>query len=126
MYRRAAQEAAAKEAAGEGSSVPGQVPSSTAGAKRAATSSDSSPPAKRTYRGVWRPRYVPKSLRPVLFSFCKAHYFSFPSSRLPPAPRAPSVATVASSAAPGSRSHSPYHSGRGGPGAGRRWHASNP
>jgi hypothetical protein len=36
----------------------------------------------------------------VLFSFCEAHYFSFPSSRSSPAPRAPSVATVASSMAP--------------------------
>jgi hypothetical protein len=36
----------------------------------------------------------------VLFSFCEAHYFSFPSSRSSPAPRAPSVATVASSVAP--------------------------
>jgi hypothetical protein len=67
--RRAAEEAAAKEAAGEGSSVPGQVPSSAAGAKRAATPSGSSPPAKRPYRGVWRPRYAPKSLRPVCFVF---------------------------------------------------------
>jgi hypothetical protein len=90
----------AKEAAGEGSPVPGQVPSSAAGAKRVATPSGSSPPAKRPYRGIWRPRYVPKSLCPVLFSFCEAHYFSFPSSRPPPTPRAPSVATVASSAAP--------------------------
>jgi hypothetical protein len=84
--------------AGEGSPVPGQVPSSVAGAKRAAAPSGSSPPAKRPYRGIWRPRYVPKSLRPVSFSFCEAHYFSFLSSRPPPAPRAPSVATVASSA----------------------------
>jgi hypothetical protein len=99
-YRRAAEEAAAKEAAGEGSSVPGQVPPSAAGAKRAATPSGSSPPAKRPYMGVWRPRYVPKSLRPITFSFCEAHYFCFPSSRPPPALRAPSVATVASSAAP--------------------------
>jgi hypothetical protein len=98
--RRAAEEATAKEAAGEGSSVPGQVPSSAVGAKRAATPSGSSPPAKRPYRGVWRPRYAPKSLRPVLFSFCEAHYFSFLSSRPPPVPRAPSVATMASSAAP--------------------------
>jgi hypothetical protein len=44
--RRAAEEATAKEAVGEGSSVPGQVPSSAAGAKRAATPSDSSPQAK--------------------------------------------------------------------------------
>jgi hypothetical protein len=36
----------------------------------------------------------------VLFSFCEAHYFSFSSSRSSPAPRAPSVATVASSVAP--------------------------
>jgi hypothetical protein len=64
-----------------------------------ATPSGSSSPAKRPYRGVWRPQYVPKSLRPVSFSFCEAHYFSFPSSRPPPAPRAPSVTTVASSAA---------------------------
>jgi hypothetical protein len=100
MYRRATEEAAAKEAAGEGSSVPGQVPSSAAGAKRVAAPSGSSPPARRPYRGVWRPRYVPKSLRLVSFSFCEAHYFSFPSSRPPSAPRAPSMATVVSSAAP--------------------------
>jgi hypothetical protein len=99
-YRRAAEEAAAKEAAGEGSSAPGQVPSSAAGAKKAVMPSGSSPPAKRPYKGVWRPRYVPKSLRPISFSFCEAHYFSFPSSRPPPAPRAPSVATMASSTAP--------------------------
>jgi hypothetical protein len=92
--------ATATEVAGEGSPVPGQAPSSVAGAKRAAAPSGSSPPAKRPYRGVWRPRYVPKSLRPISFSFCEAHYFSPPSSRPPPAPRAPSVATVASSAPP--------------------------
>jgi hypothetical protein len=69
MDRRATEEAATKEAAGEGSSVPGQVPSSAAGAKRVATPSGSSPPAKRPYRGVWRPRYAPKSLRPVCFVF---------------------------------------------------------
>jgi hypothetical protein len=98
--RRAAEEAASKGAVGEGSSVPDQVPSSAAGAKRAATPSGSSPPAKRPYRGIWRPRYGSKSLRPVLFSFCEAHYFSFPSSRPPPAPRAPCVPTVVSSAPP--------------------------
>jgi hypothetical protein len=49
----------------------------------------------------------PKSLRPVLFSFCEAHYFSFPSSRPPPVPRAPSVATVASSAAPAAGATAP-------------------
>jgi hypothetical protein len=100
MDRRATEEATAKEAAGEGSSVPGQVPSSAAGAKRVAAPSGSSPPAKRPYRGVWRPRYGPKSLHPVLLSFCEAHNIVFPSSRPRPAPRAPSVATVASSAAP--------------------------
>jgi hypothetical protein len=98
--RRAAEEAVATEVAGEGSPLPGQAPSSAAGAKRAAGPSGSSPPAKWPYRGVWRPRYVPKSLHPVSFSFCEANYFSFPSSRPPPAPRAPSVAPVASSAAP--------------------------
>jgi hypothetical protein len=69
MDRRAAEEAAAKEAVGEGSSVLGQVPSSAAGAKRAVTPSASSAPAKRPYMGVWRPRYAPKSLRPVCFVF---------------------------------------------------------
>jgi hypothetical protein len=100
LDRRAAAVATSTEVAGEGSPVPGQAPSSVAGTKRAATPSGSSPPAKRPYKGVWRPRYVPKSLRPVSFSFCEAHYFSFPSSRPPPAPRAPRVATVASSAPP--------------------------
>jgi hypothetical protein len=98
--RRAAAEVAAIEVAGEGSLVPGQAPSSAAGAKRAAAPRCSSPPAKWPYRGIWIPRYVPKSLRPVLFSFCEAHYFSFPSSRPPPGPRAPSVATVVSSSPP--------------------------
>jgi hypothetical protein len=69
MDRRAAEEATAKEVAGEGSSVPGQVSSSAAGAKRAAMPSGSSPPAKRPYMGVWRPRYAPKSLLPVCFVF---------------------------------------------------------
>jgi hypothetical protein len=99
--RRAVEEAAVKEAVDEGSSVFGQAPSSAAGAKRVAMPSGSSPPAKRPYRGVWRPRYAPKSLRPVCFVFlCEAHYSSFPSSRSSPAPRASSVATVASSMAP--------------------------
>jgi hypothetical protein len=69
MDRRAVEEAAAKEVAGEGSSVPVQVPSSAAGAKRAVMPSGSSPPAKRPYRGVWRPRYASKSLCPVCFVF---------------------------------------------------------
>jgi hypothetical protein len=95
-----AAEATAKEVASEGSSDSGQVPSSATSTKRAVMPSGSSPPVKRPYRGVWRPRYGPKSLRPVFLSFCEAHNIVFPSSRPPPAPRAPSVATVASSAAP--------------------------
>jgi hypothetical protein len=67
--RRAAEEVVVKEAVGEGSSVPGQAPSSAAGAKRVAMPSGSSPPAKRPYRGVWRPRYAPKSLCPICFVF---------------------------------------------------------
>jgi hypothetical protein len=98
--RRAAEEAVAKEVAGESSSVPGQVPSSAVGAKRVATPSGSSPPAKWPYRGIWRPRYGPKPLHHVLLSFCEAHNFVFPSSRPPPTPRAPSAATVVSSVAP--------------------------
>jgi hypothetical protein len=69
MDRRAAEQTAAKEAAVEGSSVPGQVPSSAAGAKRAATPSGNSPPAKRSYRGVWRPRYAPKVIAPCFVFF---------------------------------------------------------
>jgi hypothetical protein len=44
--RRAAEEAVVKDAVDEGSSVPSQAPSSAAGAKRVATPSGSSPPAK--------------------------------------------------------------------------------
>jgi hypothetical protein len=105
--RRAVAEVTATEVAGEGSPVLDQAPSSVAGAKRVAAPSGSSPPAKRPYRGVWRPRYVSKSLRPVSFSFCEAHYFSFPSSRPPPAPRAPSMATVVSSAPPAAEATGP-------------------
>jgi hypothetical protein len=63
--------AAAEEAAGKtvgegagatgGSPAPGQVPS-VAGAKRAASPSGSTPPAKRPYRGVWKPQFVPLSI----------------------------------------------------------------
>jgi hypothetical protein len=69
MDRRAAEEAAAKEAAEEGSSVSGHAPSSAAGAKRVATPSGFSPPAKQPYRGGWRHRYAPKSLHPICFCF---------------------------------------------------------
>jgi hypothetical protein len=74
--KRAAEEAATKAAAAEdvagktadeaagaagGSPAPGQAPSA-AGAKRAATPSGSTPPAKCPYRGVWKPRFVEFSL----------------------------------------------------------------
>jgi hypothetical protein len=68
--KRAVKEAAVKEAAmgaAGDSSVPGQVPSSAAGAKRVAAPSSSIPPssmpgAKRATApsdmGVWKPRFV--------------------------------------------------------------------
>jgi membrane protein involved in colicin uptake len=59
--KRVAEEAAVKEVvvgAIRDSSAPGQAPSSVAGAKRAVTPSDSTPPAKRPYRGVWKPWFV--------------------------------------------------------------------
>jgi hypothetical protein len=61
MDKRAAEEAAVKEAAvgaAGDSSAPSQAPSSVAGAKREAVPSGSTPPAKRHYRGVWKPRFV--------------------------------------------------------------------
>jgi hypothetical protein len=72
---RATEEAVAKAATAEaagatgGSPAPGQAPSA-AGAKRAMAPSGSTPPAKRPYRGVWKPRFVQLSL--PLFSplFC--------------------------------------------------------
>jgi hypothetical protein len=51
--RRAAEEAVAKEATDEGSSVPGQAPSSATGAKRVATPSGSSPLAKLRNKYVY-------------------------------------------------------------------------
>jgi membrane protein involved in colicin uptake len=56
--KRAAEEAVMKEVmmgAVGGSSTSGQAPSSVAGAKRAAMSSCSTPPAKRPYRGAGKP-----------------------------------------------------------------------
>jgi hypothetical protein len=102
--RRAAEEAAAKEAADEGSSVSGQAPSSAAGAKRVAMPSGSSPLAKRTLQGCLETSVCPKVIAPCLFCFfyffCEAHYSSLTSSRSSSVPRASSVATVASSVAP--------------------------
>jgi hypothetical protein len=44
--------------AGMGSSASGQVPSSMVGTKRVVTPSNSTPLAKRAYRGIWKPRFV--------------------------------------------------------------------
>jgi hypothetical protein len=83
----ATEEAAAKAAAAEevaattvdeaagavgGSPAPGQAPSA-AGAKRAMAPSGSTPPAKRPYRAVWKPRFVQLSLPPFLL-FCVASF----------------------------------------------------
>jgi hypothetical protein len=75
---RAAEEAATKEVAGKttdesvgaagGSPTPSQA-SSVAGAKRAVVPSGSTLPAKRPYRGVWKPRFVQLALfSPFFFS----------------------------------------------------------
>jgi hypothetical protein len=76
VEERAAEEAAAKAAAAEdvtskttdeaigaarGSPAPNQAPS-VAGAKRTAAPNGSTPPAKRPYRGIWKPRFVQLSL----------------------------------------------------------------
>jgi hypothetical protein len=77
----------ADEAAGAagGSPAPGQAPSA-AGAKRAATPSGSTPPAKCPYRGVWKPRFVEFSL-PLfsLFYGASFSYYLFYPGPLPPA-----------------------------------------
>jgi hypothetical protein len=57
-------------AAGGVSPAPRQAPS-VAGTKRAAAQSGSTSPAKRSYRGVWKPRFV--QLVPLLLLF----FFSF-------------------------------------------------
>jgi hypothetical protein len=59
--KRATKEVTVKEAsvgAAGDSSAPGQVPSSATGTKRAAVPSSSTLPAKRFYRGIWKPRFV--------------------------------------------------------------------
>jgi hypothetical protein len=72
IVERAAEEATAKAAAVEtvgaagGSPAPSQAPP-TAGAKRSAAPSGSTPPAKHPYRGVWKPRFV--QLSPPFFFF---------------------------------------------------------
>jgi hypothetical protein len=67
----AAEEVADKttdEAAGVagGSLAPGQAPS-VAGAKRVTAPSGTTPPAKRLYMGVWKPRFVQLSLLSLFF-----------------------------------------------------------
>jgi pyruvate/2-oxoglutarate dehydrogenase complex dihydrolipoamide acyltransferase (E2) component len=78
IVERAAEEATAKAAAVEaigaagGSPAPSQAPP-TAGAKRSAAPSGSTPPAKHPYRGVWKPRFVqlsPPFSSFFLFLFC--------------------------------------------------------
>jgi hypothetical protein len=71
MEEAAVEAAVAEEVAGKtadeaaeaavGSPAPGQAPS-VAGAKRAASPSGSTLPAKRPYRSVWKPRFVQLSL----------------------------------------------------------------
>jgi hypothetical protein len=89
----AAEEATAKEAtdkkvevgAAEGPSSSGQTPSLAVGAKREATPSGSTPPAKRPYKGVWKPRFVnflyfpsftlwQGSFFTIVLLFCAAHH----------------------------------------------------
>jgi hypothetical protein len=92
--RRAAEEAATKEAAGEAFLRSGRQ---KGGDAKWLLST-----GQTTLQGRLETLVCPKVIAPlsVLFSFCEAHYFSFPSSRSSPAPRAPSVATVVSSVAP--------------------------
>jgi hypothetical protein len=76
VEERAAEEVAAKAAIAEevagktvdeaaraarGSPAPSQAPT-VAGAKRVVAPSGSTPPAKRSYRGVWKPWFVQVSL----------------------------------------------------------------
>jgi membrane protein involved in colicin uptake len=59
--KRTVEEDTTKEAAGGagmGSSASGQAPSSMVGTKRVVTPSGSTPPAKRAYRGIWKPQFV--------------------------------------------------------------------
>jgi hypothetical protein len=60
VEERAAEEVVSKAATAE---------VAAAGAKRVATPSGSTPPAKRPYRGVWKPRFVQLSL-PLFLPFC--------------------------------------------------------
>jgi hypothetical protein len=96
VEERATEEATAKAAAAEavgaagGSPAPGQALSTT-GAKWAVAPSGSTPPAKRPYRGVWKPQFVQLSPPFFLFSF---FYYPFLSRSSPS-----SVAAVTGAAA---------------------------
>jgi hypothetical protein len=57
MVRRAMEDAVVKAAADGDSSAPSQAPS-VAETKRTVAPSGSTSPAKRPYRGVWKPRFV--------------------------------------------------------------------
>jgi hypothetical protein len=78
--KKAAEEAAAKAATAEaagaagGSPAPSQAPPA-AEAKRSAAPSGSTPPAKRPYRGVWKPRFV--QLSPHFFFLFSFSYYLF-------------------------------------------------
>jgi hypothetical protein len=107
--KRAVEEAVTKEVtmgATGGSLTSGQVPSSVAGTKRAATSSGSTPPAKRPYRGVGKPRFVQFSCTPLFhlaarFNSEKIFFLhSSSSSSTSPTPKASSAAIAVSSMTP--------------------------
>jgi hypothetical protein len=86
VEERAVEEDAVKAATTEatgaagGSPAPGQAPLA-AEARRFASPSGSTPPAKRPYRGVWKPRFVQLSPPFFLFSFS---YYPLCPCPLPP------------------------------------------
>jgi hypothetical protein len=63
--------------------VPSQVPSLVAWSKRAVAPNGSTPPAKRPYKGIWKPRFV-QTTPPFLqgFILSKSRFCTVP---LPPA-----------------------------------------
>jgi hypothetical protein len=105
----AAEEAMAKEAmdkkveagAAEGPSSSGQTPSLAVGAKREATPSGSTPPAKRPYKGVWKPRFVNfpvfsflHLVARLIFHYSSPFLRSTPSSNMSPSSRTSRLATA--------------------------------
>jgi hypothetical protein len=66
--------------------VPGQVPSLVAGSKRAVAPSGSTPPAKRPYKGIWKPRFVqtpPPFLQGFILSKSRFRTVPLPPARPP-------------------------------------------